>query len=37
VSRGEFNWRDAPDNWQVAFRELAAILATDWAILGFTD
>lgn len=37
VSRGEFNWRDAPDNWQVAFRELAAILATDWATLGLTD
>jgi len=37
VTDGEFNWNDAPDGWQVGFRELAAVLAAEWGPLGLTD
>jgi MinD-like ATPase involved in chromosome partitioning or flagellar assembly len=36
VAEGEFDWEEAPAAWQVAFRELAAVLATDWDELGLT-
>src|SRR5207302_272234 len=30
VADGEFSWDTAPEAWQVALRELAAVLAVDW-------
>jgi MinD-like ATPase involved in chromosome partitioning or flagellar assembly len=30
VANGRFSWDDAPDDWQLAFRKLAAVLAADW-------
>jgi MinD-like ATPase involved in chromosome partitioning or flagellar assembly len=30
LAEGRFNWEDAPDDWQLAFRKLAAVLAADW-------
>jgi len=30
VATGRFNWDAAPDDWQLAFRKLAAVLAADW-------
>jgi MinD-like ATPase involved in chromosome partitioning or flagellar assembly len=30
VADGRFNWDAAPDDWQLAFRKLAAVLAADW-------
>jgi MinD-like ATPase involved in chromosome partitioning or flagellar assembly len=30
VANGRFSWDAAPDDWQLAFRKLAAVLATDW-------
>ncbi len=36
VSDGEFTWDTAPEAWQVALRELAAVLAVDWEDLGLT-
>jgi MinD-like ATPase involved in chromosome partitioning or flagellar assembly len=30
LAEGRFNWESAPDDWQLAFRKLAAVLATDW-------
>jgi len=30
VANGRFNWDAAPDDWQLAFRKLAAVLAADW-------
>ena len=30
VAEGRFTWDGAPDDWQLAFRRLAAVLATDW-------
>jgi MinD-like ATPase involved in chromosome partitioning or flagellar assembly len=30
VATGHFNWDAAPDDWQLAFRKLAAVLAADW-------
>lgn len=29
-----FDWRDAPDSWQTALRELAVVLVSDWHRLG---
>jgi MinD-like ATPase involved in chromosome partitioning or flagellar assembly len=36
VAEGEFNWGEAPESWQVGFRELAAVLTSDWDELGLT-
>jgi MinD-like ATPase involved in chromosome partitioning or flagellar assembly len=36
VAEGEFNWEEAPESWQVGFRELAAVLTSDWGELGLT-
>jgi MinD-like ATPase involved in chromosome partitioning or flagellar assembly len=30
VASGRFSWDCAPDDWQLAFRKLAAVLAADW-------
>jgi MinD-like ATPase involved in chromosome partitioning or flagellar assembly len=30
LAEGRFNWESAPDDWQLAFRKLAAVLAADW-------
>jgi len=30
VATGRFSWDFAPDDWQLAFRKLAAVLAADW-------
>ena len=30
VADGSFRWETAPESWQLAFRELAAVLAADW-------
>ena len=34
VATGRFNWESAPDDWQLAFRKLAAVLAADWQQLS---
>lgn len=31
---GSFDWRDAPDSWQLALRRLAVVLVSDWPRLG---
>lgn len=31
---GSFDWRDAPDSWQLALRRLAVVLVSDWRRLG---
>ena len=36
VTEGDFNWDEAPASWQVGFRELAAVLTSDWDELGLT-
>jgi len=36
VMEGDFNWDEAPASWQVGFRELAAVLTSDWDELGLT-
>jgi MinD-like ATPase involved in chromosome partitioning or flagellar assembly len=36
VAEGEFSWEEAPESWQVGFRELAAVLTSDWGELGLT-
>jgi MinD-like ATPase involved in chromosome partitioning or flagellar assembly len=33
---GRFDWRDAPREWRVAVRELAAALVADWPRLGLS-
>lgn len=30
LAEGQFSWESAPDDWQLAFRKLAAVLAADW-------
>ena len=30
VASGRFSWDAAPDDWQLSFRKLAAVLAADW-------
>ena len=30
VADGSFRWESAPEGWQLAIRELAAVLAADW-------
>jgi MinD-like ATPase involved in chromosome partitioning or flagellar assembly len=30
VANGRFSWDEAPEEWQLAFRKLAAVLAADW-------
>jgi len=30
VTDGSFSWDAAPDDWQLAYRKLAAVLTTDW-------
>ena len=34
LTEGRFDWEHAPAPWAVSFRELAAVLAADWAPLG---
>jgi MinD-like ATPase involved in chromosome partitioning or flagellar assembly len=34
LAGGGFDWRDAPPGWQVALRELAVVLVSDWQRLG---
>jgi MinD-like ATPase involved in chromosome partitioning or flagellar assembly len=34
LAGGSFDWRDAPDGWQVALRQLAVVLVADWQRLG---
>ena len=36
VAAGDFGWRDAPDSWQRALRELAVTLEADWPALGLS-
>lgn len=36
IPTGEFDWKTAPRSWQLGIRELAAVLAADWARLGLT-
>lgn len=36
LSAGTFDWRDAPDTWARALRELAAVLVSHWRSLGLT-
>src|SRR5919201_1164111 len=36
LSEGDFSWEEAPASWQVGFRELAAVLTSDWDELGLT-
>ena len=36
LTEGDFNWEEAPASWQVGFRELAAVLTSDWDELGLT-
>ncbi|MDQ6918524.1 MAG: hypothetical protein M3Z98_04105 [Candidatus Dormibacteraeota bacterium] len=30
LATGRFSWEAAPDDWQLSFRKLAAVLAADW-------
>ena len=34
LSSGGFDWRDAPQSWQVALRSLAVVRSSDWSRLG---
>lgn len=36
VAAGTFDWRDAPDSWKLSVRELTAVLAAAWPVLGAT-
>lgn len=36
LAGGAFNWRDAPEAWQLAGRELVSVLLADWERLGLT-
>lgn len=36
LAGGGFNWRDAPEAWQLAGRELVSVLLADWDRLGLT-
>jgi MinD-like ATPase involved in chromosome partitioning or flagellar assembly len=34
LAAGSFDWRDGPTTWQVALRQLAIVLVSDWRRLG---
>jgi hypothetical protein len=34
VAGGNFRWRDAPQGWQRALRQLTVVLISDWGRLG---
>ena len=34
LAAGDFSWDAAPDGWQLALRELAAVMVADWTDLG---
>jgi MinD-like ATPase involved in chromosome partitioning or flagellar assembly len=34
LAAGSFDWRDSPATWQVALRQLAIVLVSDWRRLG---
>ncbi len=34
LAAGSFDWRDGPATWQVALRQLAIVLVSDWRRLG---
>jgi MinD-like ATPase involved in chromosome partitioning or flagellar assembly len=34
LAAGSFDWRDGPATWQLALRQLAIVLVTDWQRLG---
>jgi MinD-like ATPase involved in chromosome partitioning or flagellar assembly len=36
VAEGTFDWHDAPSSWRRSVRELAAVLAAAWPVLGAT-
>jgi MinD-like ATPase involved in chromosome partitioning or flagellar assembly len=36
VAEGTFDWHDAPASWRRSVRELAAVLAAAWPVLGAT-
>ena len=36
IAAGDFHWDAAPRSWRLAIRELAALIAGDWARLGLT-
>jgi len=36
VAGGTFDWNDAPGSWRRSLRELAAVLAAAWPVLGAT-
>jgi MinD-like ATPase involved in chromosome partitioning or flagellar assembly len=37
LAGGGFDWRDAPDGWQLALRQLAVVLVSDWHRLGLAN
>jgi MinD-like ATPase involved in chromosome partitioning or flagellar assembly len=37
LAGGGFHWRDAPDGWQLAVRQLAVVLVSDWQRLGLAQ
>lgn len=37
LAGGNFHWRDAPESWQRAVRELAVALVSEWARLGLSS
>ena len=37
LAGGGFDWRDAPASWQLALRQLAVVLVSDWRRLGLTQ
>jgi MinD-like ATPase involved in chromosome partitioning or flagellar assembly len=37
LAGGSFDWRDAPAGWQLAVRQLAVVLVSDWKRLGLAQ
>jgi MinD-like ATPase involved in chromosome partitioning or flagellar assembly len=37
LAGGNFDWRDAPEDWQLAVRQLAVVLVSDWRRLGLAQ
>jgi MinD-like ATPase involved in chromosome partitioning or flagellar assembly len=37
LAGGSFHWRDAPAGWQLALRQLAVVLVSDWKRLGLAQ
>jgi hypothetical protein len=34
LAAGDWSWDDAPADWQISLRELAAVMVADWPGLG---